>query len=266
MATRKKTGLRKAAAGGSGFVDVQDVAILFIRLLLLLGFDRSLILNALKQVGNPKRPRSIKVMRGNLEYWASLLTRWTIDTRFVDDEGRPKDLEFSSSDGSFTELVETVLPGEDPALCLEILLGTGAAIRLPSRKIRYRNRSVITNADLQIPVFVDEYLRPLISLLMILESGLNKRVTGVAAEAFQRSVVGYELSAKDMPELRAFVERHGMAFIEAIDEWLSQRTRERAEGGRGSMNLVRPYVGLYMTADEPEFSRRDKAKKKRTAK
>ncbi len=95
-------------------------------------------------------------------------------------------------------------------------------------------------------------------------------MTGLAAEAIQRSVIGFELPEKDMPELRGFVERHGMAFIEAIDEWLSQRTRERKAGRRDSTNLVRPYIGLYMTADQPlslpTREKREKTKKKRLPK
>lgn len=51
-----------------------------------------------------------------------LIARWYEDAKFLDAEGEPAQLPLTSSDVSFSSLVEEVLPGEEPRSVLEALI------------------------------------------------------------------------------------------------------------------------------------------------
>jgi hypothetical protein len=62
-------------------------------------------------------------------------------------------------------------------------------------------------------------------------------------------VSGFAISPDDMVQLHSFVARHGTAFLETVDDWLAQRSRERQRVQLDRSALVRPYLGLYLGTD-----------------
>ncbi len=192
-----------------------------------------------------KLPAPVTVVHGRLEYWSRTLIHWAANPRFLGPAGRPRDLFFVAGNPSFSDLVAHVLPRERPATCRDILLATGAVVRLPSGQLRLRERAALaTGADSGV-VQADEYLRPLRALLLALQTNLLRRAQGVPERTFQRVVSGFEISSEDMAQLQGFVGRHGTALLETVDDWLVARRRT----GGPRQGSIRPYLGLYLSTD-----------------
>ncbi|HEY6455128.1 MAG TPA: DUF6502 family protein [Steroidobacteraceae bacterium] len=214
------------------------------------GVSRRDVLAAVRALPPIKLAMPVTVVRGRLEYWSGILIRWATDPRFVSPEGRSRDLPFAAGDPSFSNLVALELPRERPAMCREILLATGAIIRLPNGHLRLRERAALATGAESGVVQADEYLRPLLALLLALQTNLLRCAQGAPAAAFQRVVSGFEISSADMAQFQAFVARHGTAFLETVDDWLAHRQREQHRVGSARHPRVRPYVGLYLSTDD----------------
>jgi hypothetical protein len=213
------------------------------------GVSRREVLAAVRALPPIKLPMPVKVVRGRLEYWSGTLIRWATDPRFVSPEGRSRDLPFAAGDPSFSDLVALELPRERPAMCREILLATGAIIRLPNGHLRLRERAALATGAESGVVQADEYLRPLLALLLALQTNLLRCAQGAPAAAFQRAVSGFEISSTDMAQFQAFVGRHGTAFLETVDDWLAHRQKEQHHAASARQTQVRPYLGLYLSTD-----------------
>jgi hypothetical protein len=64
-----------------------------------------------------------------------------------------------------------------------------------------------------------------------------------------RGVSGFEVTERDVADLRALLEHHGMMLLELIDNFLSQRARANARLSSKRTQFVRPYVGIVMSSD-----------------
>lgn len=213
------------------------------------GVSRREVLAAVRALPPIKLPMPVTVVRGRLEYWSGALIRWATDPRFVSPEGRSRDLPFAAGDPSFSDLVALELPRERPAMCREILLATGAIIRLPNGHLRLRERAALATGAESGVVQADEYLRPLLARPLALQTNLLRCAQGAPAAAFQRVVSGFEISSADMAQFQAFVARHGTAFLETVDDWLAHRQKEHHHAGSVRQPRVRPYLGLYLSTD-----------------
>jgi hypothetical protein len=220
-----------------------------LRLLQVIGVSRSEVLAIVRKLPIVELPAPVTVVRGRLEYWSQAVIRWAADPRFLGADGRPRDLAFVAGDPSFSDLVALALPRERPALCRDILLATGAIIRLPSGQLRWRERAALAKGADSGVVLADEYLRPLRALLLALQTNLLRRAKGAPMVAFQMGVSGFEISQDDMADLQRFVARHGTALLETVDDWIAHREQERRRLGRTRQDSVRPYLGLYLSTE-----------------
>jgi uncharacterized protein DUF6502 len=245
---------RLAALSG---VTLHEVLEPLLRLLQVMGVSRKEVLAVVRKLPIVKLATPVTVVRGRLEYWSQAVMRWAADPKFLGVDGRPRDLAFSSGELSFCDLVALSLPRERPALCRDILLATGAIIRLPSGRLRWRERAALAKGADSGVVLADEYLRPLKALLLVLQSNLLRRAQGAPKGAFQMGVSGFEISHEDMAHLQKFVARHGTALLETVDDWIANREHERQRVGSARQETVRPYLGLYLSAeiDQPKASR-----------
>ena len=131
---------RLAALSG---VTLHEVLEPLLRLLQVMGVSRKEVLAVVRKLPIVKLAAPVTVVRGRLEYWSQAVMRWAADPKFLGVDGRPRDLAFSSGELSFCDLVALSLPRERPALCRDILLATGAIIRLPSGRLRWRERAAL---------------------------------------------------------------------------------------------------------------------------
>ncbi len=240
-----RTGGSRASAG----ITPREILGPLLWLFEAVGVSRRDVLTAVRAVPPVKLPMAVTVVRGRLEYWSGTLIRWATDPRFVSPEGRSRDLPFAAGNPSFSDLVALELPRERPATCREVLLATGAIIRLPNGQLRLRERAALATGAESGVVQADEYLRPLLALLLALQTNLLRRAQGAPTAAFQRVVSGFEISTTDMAQLQSFVIRHGTALLESVDDWLAHRQKGQLRTGKAQQPSVRPYLGLYLSTD-----------------
>jgi hypothetical protein len=255
---RSKSASRKAAiplANGTGGlaalsgITLSEVLEPMLRLLQVIGVSRGEVLAVIRKLPVVKLPTPVTVVRGRLEYWSQAVIRWAADPKFLGEDGRPRDLAFVAGEPSFSDLVALALPRERPALCRDILLATGAIIRLPSGRLRWRERAALAKGADSGIVLADEYLRPLRALLLALQTNLLRRAMGAPKGVFQMGVSGFEISQDDMADLQRFVARHGTALLETVDDWIAHRQQQRPQSGSASEESVRPYLGLYLSTE-----------------
>lgn len=211
------------------------------------GVSRKEVLAAVRSLPKVTLPVPVTVVRGQIGYWSRLSSRWAADPRFLGPDGRPRDLAFVAGNASFSNLVAIELPGERPAACRDTLLAIGAILRLPNGQLRCRDRTAAATGAESGIVLADEYLRPLRALLLVLQTNLLRRPGD--SEAFQMAVSGFEISRKDVVDLKSFVTRHGTALLESVDDWLTHRQLERQRSGQKGERPVLPYMGLYLGTD-----------------
>jgi hypothetical protein len=244
--------LRRQSAHNRGFatpshtvrLQVSEIARLLVRVLKILGFADGHIIREIGEAACRERPRPLRAeVSEDLAYCARLLARWAEDPSYINKDGRPRDLKESGGTSSFYELVEDELTGEDPKRCLQVLLATRSVIRLPTGLLRWRSRTALGFSGRSI--YAQEFLRPLTALLATLESNLARPPGASRGHTFQRGVCGFEVPERCIPDLHRIVERHGMGFIEVVDNRLNQQSREPSQGSR----MVRPYVGVFMIGD-----------------
>ena len=246
----KKNAPVKTATKGGNSADLsgitpQEVLEPMLWLLDAVGVPRHEVLATVRMLPVVQLPMPVTVLRGQVGYWSRPLIRWASDPLFLGPDGRPCDLSFVAGDPSFSDLVALELPHQRPAVCRDILLAAGAIIRLPSGRLRWRDRAALATGAESGIVLADEYLRPLRALLLALQTNLLRRARGVSEGTFQRAASGFEISTDDMEQLQAFIGRHGTALLETVDDWLAQRKRSR----RARREFVRPYFGLYLSTD-----------------
>jgi hypothetical protein len=235
-----------AALSGVTLIEVLEP---LLRLLQTIGVSRSDVLAMVRKLPIVKLAAPVTVIRGRLEYWSQVVIRWATDPKFLGDDGRPRELGFAVGDPSFSDLVAMTLPRERPALCRDILVATGAIVRLPNGRLRWRERAAVAKGADSGVVLADEYLRPLRALLLALQTNLLRRAKDTPMVAFQMGVSGFEISQSDMADLQSFVARHGSALLEIVDDWIAHRQKEGQRSGRTRQESVRPYLGLYLSTE-----------------
>ena len=216
---------------------LQEVALLFHQVFANFGVKSA----RAPRSGKSLQPKGLAAA-AHLGYLARVLARWAEDPRYVNDQGKPRDLS-EGGDSSFASLVTEEIPGEDAGQCLAALLETGSVVRLRNGLLRWRRWAAISRSSTN----VLELLRPVRALLMVLQPAA---VLGRAPiSSFARGVSGFEVAEEDIPDLNALLEHHGMMFLELVDNFLSRRARARVQQRRKRTRLVRPYVGIVMSAD-----------------
>jgi hypothetical protein len=216
---------------------LQEVALLFQQVFASFGVREARAARSRKSLGAKGLAAAT-----HLGYLARVLGRWAEDPSYVNDQGRPRDLS-ETGKSSFASLVTQEIPGEDADRCLGALLETGSVVRLRNGLLRWRRRAAISRSSTNIL----ELLRPVRALLMVLQPAA---VMGRAPiSSFARGVSGFEVAEEDIPDLNALLEHHGMMLLELVDNFLSRRARAHVGQRRKRTRLLRPYVGIVMSAD-----------------
>jgi hypothetical protein len=224
---------------------LREIATLLVHVLELAGFEVADISRQVALAARKYRPRGYRPSTSNLGYWARVLARWAEDPLFTSEQGRPLDLPEYGLRCSFSALVGSELPGENPQRCLQTLLATRSVTRLPNGRLRWRSRAAISPQGLN----GIEAVRALRALLTNLQPRPERTAERGRVARFTRTVSGFEISQRDAADLRVFVESQGMMFLETVDNWLRRRAEGRKHANASGGRLVRPYVGLIMAAD-----------------
>lgn len=166
-----------------------------------------------------------------------VLSGWYQDADFLDDDGRPRVLELSGAGDTFSTLC-TRYAGDIPVTTLLKELRRVDAVDEDARgRLRALRRFYMPTQ------FDPQWLMNAGGVLADLGNNLNHNL--VADEDRPSHFLGRAtedtIDAAALPEFRDFIEEHGQALLELVDDWLTQR---RDAGTTGKQ--VRLGLGLFL--------------------
>lgn len=173
-----------------------------------------------------------------------VLSGWHQDPDYVAEGGEPRWLPESGPAPSFQDLCRRYAGDMPASALLREFRRVGAVAEAGEGLLRAAMRT-----------YIQARLDPekIVRAGSVLEDLGNTVVFDLTAPAsarlrFERRAENASIDLRDVPEFQDFLEREGMAFLERVDQWLTERERNdpSAPGTR-----VRLGVGVYHLQDEP---------------
>jgi len=161
------------------------------------------------------------------QHWgppARVLHAWHVDSRFVDENGRPRKLQFQDDEFGFSALVRAVAGDVPPGAVRAELRRCTAISELPDGRLEPIKRYYV-------PGNVDEKAITVLSgMFFPMIAGLAHNTTpDRTSEGFiQRFAFSDCVPGSQIPEFRRWSRQEATTFIERIDDWLALRELSRA--------------------------------------
>lgn len=170
-----------------------------------------------------------------MNYATRVLTGWFSDEDFLDDSGSPRRLQTAGSNPSFETLCSRY-SGDVPATTmLKELRHVGAVADDNDGRLIVKTRyymPVLTDPD--------QVLRSGYVLKDLGETvAYNLHRDADQPSRFERCAEVANVPISAVAEFREFIEREGQAFLERVDEWLTEHEEEESDDG------VRLGIGAY---------------------
>jgi hypothetical protein len=166
----------------------------------------------------------------------AVLAGWHQDPDFLDDRGQPRLLSVDSGAQSFRHLCERYA-GDIPAVAMLKELRRVGAITDEDAGLRVISRSYVPgNSDPQ-------WVMSAAATFRDLGDNLSYNLDAAADQPtrFLGRAMNARIKASTVPAFHDFLEEHGQAFLEKIDDWLA----EHAAGPDSDEDQVRLGVGLF---------------------
>lgn len=177
------------------------------------------------------------------QHWgppARVLHAWHVDARFVNEDGRPRKLQFQDDESGFGALVRAVAGDVPPGAVRAELRRCGAISEHPDGSLEPIKRYYV-------PGNVDEKAITVISgMLFPMTSGLahNTNPDRTSEGYIQRFAFSESVPQPQIPEFRRWSRQEATAFIERIDDWLALHESNRA-GHSDDADGVTVGVGVF---------------------
>lgn len=213
-----------------------------------LKFDRHLVSKSFEAALSKRRtgnlhPRGRAASRLHV---GNILTEWHRNPHYLDRSGEPRPLHFSNGRYSYSSLSKSSCKDLSPQETRRILLDA-RAIEIRNDLIFARDRAaIISTRSVLAHVRAVEVATNLSQTLVQNISSRGAKKLG----QFERTVICDSIDARYLPALQTYIDQHGQAFLEQIDDWIAARSssgRKRPTGRRLSVG-----AGVFL------FSRRSR--------
>ncbi|HKE44517.1 MAG TPA: DUF6502 family protein [Steroidobacteraceae bacterium] len=180
---------------------------------------------------------------GYMSKASRVLSGWHQDRDFIDANSEPRALEIDAGGLSFAELARRYGGDIPPGALLKELQSGDAIERLPDGRIRATKR-VFLPRQME-PAQVRLWASALLDMGTTLEHNLTR--DKVNAPRFERRALSLRVDRRALPAFRQFLENEGQAFLERIDEWLTQHQA----GAEDAESAIRLGAGVYHIEEIP---------------
>lgn len=171
-----------------------------------------------------------------------VLSGWHQDALYLDENSNPKMIPETGPEPSFTTLCQRYGGDIATQTMLKELVKTHAVKRTSDGNL------VAISRFYRPAVHDEENLRWAVSLTRDLVETMNNNVfldsTGVAR--FGRKADNERIPRNAIPEFRQYLADHGQAFLEEIDDWLTEHVKS---DGSTTKDCVRIGVGMFAIED-----------------
>jgi Family of unknown function (DUF6502) len=174
-----------------------------------------------------------------------ILSAWHLDPEFLDKRGRPRVLPVEGDRASFATLLKRC-GGADvrPTTLLKELVNAGCVRRRADGRLQVLRRDYIPQA------MDAELMRLWGTVLADVAMTYSHNLTRGNREParFERAAVNARVPVAAIKEFQAFLEQEGQAFLERIDEWLTQHQVADLDNEIGAQ-VTRLGAGVYHLQD-----------------
>lgn len=181
---------------------------------------------------------------GNGNVSAELIRLWTRDSRYMDRDARPKPLPLSRGRNSLVSLIRRLDPVADPYSTIESMRTVGLIRELPTGRFVPTAESV--TIDRLHPLAVEHVAKSLIRLVTTVCR--NTDPSRHTMPLIEKYAYVPDLSKSEMKDFADFTRTQGMAYLEAVDDWLQQRRVGMDLNGRKSRGQCGVAAGVHLVA------------------
>ncbi len=182
----------------------------------------------------------------SMNHATRVLTGWFTDPEFTDADGFPRTLADDGREGSFEALCKRYASDVPATAMRKELRHVGAIEVEPDGRLVARMRTYMPRqtdpAKILSSGSVLEDLGNTVAWNLYREDGDRPR--------FERRATNKRVARTSVPAFQAFLEREGQAFLERVDEWLTEHEAENGD------EVVRLGLGTYWIEDDFESMRK----------
>ncbi len=190
-----------------------------------------------------KRLDSLFIRSQNLP--AQLLRIWHHDDRYTDREARPRPLSLSRGRDSLQSAIRRIDPAADAEGILKSMKAVGLIRRTSSGRYLPTSESAIVD---QLHPLLMEHVTKLVNRL-VTTVRRNSDSNGDALSLVERHAYISDLNYEERAAFAKFTRSHGMAYLQAIDDWLQDRRTKRSVAAKSrNPNAAGVAAGVYLFA------------------
>lgn len=190
---------------------------------------------------------------GNGDVSAELLRIWHRDERYINKDAHPKPFHLSRGRPNVYSIIRKLDPDSNPATVVREMVAVGALRRLPSGKFIPTSESV-TIAQLH-PLAIEHVAKSVVRLVSTVCRNTDRQ--GSSLPLIEKYAYVPDLDRAAAREFAEFTRTQGMAYLEAVDDWLEKhRARRASTSARRKMQGVT--AGVHLVAylgDSADVSR-----------
>ena len=208
------------------------------RVAILTGLSRREVKRIKDLIAQPQQQGFRSIQRIN--HASRLLTGWFTDPDFLGRSGKPRLLAQGGELG-FDALLKRYAPGIPPTAMLKELKNVGAVRETAEGKLRATTRYFMPGElDRDAVVRSGSVLGDIAHTI-----AYNRLRAADAPGRFERRATNFRVRRGLRRAFHDYLERHGMAFLEAADRWLSEHEAKHQDDKTDRLG-----VGVYLIADD----------------
>jgi hypothetical protein len=181
---------------------------------------------------------------GNGDVSAEVMRTWHRDGRFLDGEARPRPLQLNRGSRSLGALVKKLDPSVNHMHSIRVMRAVGLIRRLPDG--RYIPTAESVKIDHLHPLAVEHIAKSVVRLVTTVCR--NTDPTHQSMSLIERYAYVPDLSTSEAIAFADFSRRQGMAYLEAVDDWLEQRRARRSLKRRAPQKTKGIAAGVHLFA------------------
>jgi hypothetical protein len=182
-----------------------------------------------------------------------VLTAWTRDADFLDEQGQPRALALNDSATSFAALVRRYSGDMPVRAVLDELLRVGTVGRLPDGRLQLLQRAFLPRSAAD---KIEHLGSDVADLVHTIDHNIDH---GDVDPRFQRRVIYHDMPASVATEFRKLSSAQAMAVLVKLDRWLAAKETEHAAKAQATEPRVRLGMGIYyfQQGQEPSITAKD---------
>lgn len=197
-----------------------------------------------RRPGGARGAAQESVFVGNGNVSAEVIRIWHRDGRFLDRDARPKPLRLTRGPASLGALVKKLDPSADHMQSIQAMRAVGLIRKLPDG--RYIPTSNSVTIDHLHPLAIEHVAKSVVRLVSTVcrNTDPGKR----AMPLVERYAYVPDLSESEATAFADFTRSLGMAYLEAVDDWLERRRARRLPQAAGKAERKGIAAGVHLFA------------------